>query len=266
MRIKMIVTDLDSTLLYSDETLPKESVDIINRYKKKGILFVVATSRSVASAQKIIEVLNPDAIITSGGAKAVCGEKIIYDAEFSTEDSEAIIKKCTSDKDIEFIRIIGEHIDLTNNPKVEFGEMEYGHYVKTDFQDIPKQKVSKITICCPDIEHIKELFKNHEQCCLITSYSGKSYHKLSHAKATKEDAIVEVAKYFGVSFEDILSFGDDTSDVNMLQFSKIGVAVENAKQHVKDVADYVCGSNDEQGVINYLKDNFENICGGYYEK
>lgn len=259
MRIKMIITDLDGTLLYSDETLPKESIDIVNRYKEKGVLFVVATSRSIASAKKITDALNPNAIISSGGAKAICGENIIYDAEFSVEDSEAIIKKCISDRNIEFIRIIGENLDLTNNPSVGFGEMEYGHYIKTDFSEIPKQKVSKITICCPDIEHIKKLFEGDEQCCLITSYSGKSYHKLSHAKATKEDAIEEVAKYFGVSFEDIMSFGDDTSDVNMLKLSKIGVAVGNAKPHVKDVADYVCGSNDEQGIINYLKDNFETL-------
>ena len=257
MRIKMIVTDLDGTFLYSDETLPQESIDIINRCREKGVLFVVATSRSIASAKDITDVLKPDAIITSGGAEAICGDKVIYDAVFSVEDSEAIIKKCISDRKIEYIRVTGAQYDLTNNPAVGPSEMEYGHYKKTDFQVIPKQRICKITICSSNIEHINEMFEEDEQCCVITSYSGESFHKLSHSKATKEDALAEVAKYFGVRFKDILSFGDDTSDVNMLRFSEIGVAVDNAKQHVKDVADCICDSNDKRGVINYLVDNFE---------
>lgn len=230
MRIKMIVTDLDGTLLYSDETLPQESVDIISYCRERGGLFVVATSRSIVSAKRITDVLKPDAIISSGGANAICGEDVIYDAVFSVEDSESIVKRCINDKEIDYIRIIGEECDLTNNPDVTFDEKEHGHYIRTDFQEIPQQKISKITLCSSNV---------------------------NHARATKEDALAEVAKYFRVDFEDIISFGDDTSDINMLKLSRIGVAVDNAKQHVKDVADYICESNDKRGVINYLTDNFE---------
>ncbi len=257
MKVKMIVTDLDGTFLYSDETLPKESIDIINQCRENGVLFVVATSRSIVSAKRITDVLKPDAIISSGGANAICGDDVIYDAVFSVEDSESMVKRCINDKEIDYIRIIGEECDLTNNPDVAFGEKEYGHYIRTDFQEIPQQKISKITLCSSNVDHVREMFKNDEQCCFITSYSGQNFHKLSHARATKEDALAAVAKYYGVGFENILSFGDDTSDINMLKLSGIGVAVDNAKQHVKDVADFICGSNDERGVINYLADSFE---------
>lgn len=262
MRIKMIVTDLDGTFLYEDESLPRESIGIINRCREKGVLFVVATSRSMESAKRITDMLNPDAIISSGGANAICGDNIVYDAMLSAEDSDKLIKKCINDKEVEFIRVVGEEIDLTNNSRIGFGEMEFGHYIKTDFQVIPKQRISKITICSPNIEHINEMFKNEKQCCVIASYSEKNYHKLAHSKATKEDALLEVTKHFGLSFKDILSFGDDISDMNMLYYSEIGVAVHNAKKCVKDVADYICDSNDKQGVINYLSDNFESLFGG----
>lgn len=262
MKIKMIVTDLDGTLLYNDESLPEESINVINRCREKGALFVIATSRSISSLKRIIDMLRPDAIISSGGANAICGNNIIYDAMFTEEDSNILIKQCISDREIEYIRVIGEKIDLTNNPSIDFGEMEYGHYKRTDFKVIPKQRISKITICSSNIEHVSEKFKMDKRCCVIISYSGNNYHKLAHSKATKEDALLEVAKHFGLGFKDILSFGDDTSDINMLCRSEIGVAVSNAKQNVKDVANDICDSNDNKGVIKYLSDNFGFLFGG----
>lgn len=257
MKIKMIVTDLDNTLLYNDETLPGESIEIINRCKEKGVLFVVATSRSIASAKTITDKLKPDAVISSGGANAMCDNNIIYDAMLSVEDSNRLVKQCINDNKIEFIRIAGEKVDLTNNPDIRLGEKEYGHYIRTDFEVIPEQRIYKITIYSSDIEHVSKMFEKDERCCLITSYSGKNIHKLTHSKATKEDALSEVLKYFGSGFNDVLSFGDDTSDMNMLYLSKIGVAVDNAKQSVKDAANDICDSNEKKGVLKYLADHFE---------
>lgn len=257
MSIRMIVTDLDGTFLNSKEELPAGSADIVRQCKEKGILFVIATARSAASARKIADVLEPDAIITSGGAGAVCGDQVIYDAVFSEKEAERMISKCARDEKTAYVRVIGEKCDLTSNPAVRAWELEYGHYQKTDFYEIPKQKVSKITICCSDPKYIKTMFEEEENCCVITSYSGQDQHKLSHAKATKEDALTEVARYFGVDFSEIMAFGDDTSDVNMLRLCGVGVAVGNAREHVKEVADCVCGSNDELGVIRYLEKKLE---------
>lgn len=257
MSIRMIVTDLDGTLLNTKEELPEGSADVVRRCKERGILFVVATARSEASTRKIADVLKPDAIITSGGAGAVCGDQVIYNAVFSEEEAESMIRKCAQDEKIAYIRVIGEKCDLTSNPAVKTDEMEYGHYQKTDFHEIPKQKVSKITICCQDAEYVRKMFEAEENCCVITSYSGQDQHKLSPAKATKEDALAEVARYFGVDFSEIMAFGDDTFDVNMLRLSGVGVAVGNAKEHVKEVADQICGTNDELGVTRYLEEKLE---------
>ena len=57
----------------------------------------------------------------------------------------------------------------------------------------------------------------------------------------------------GISTDDITAFGDDYADIGMLKMAGIGVAMGNAIEEVKKVADIVIGTNDEDGIADYLK-------------
>lgn len=63
----------------------------------------------------------------------------------------------------------------------------------------------------------------------------------------------EVCKYLTLGYEDIMSFGDDYADIGMIVSSGYGIAMGNAVPEVKEVADLVIGSNDEDGIATYLK-------------
>lgn len=71
--------------------------------------------------------------------------------------------------------------------------------------------------------------------------------------ATKINGIKMLAEYFGISLEQIVAFGDDYNDIDMLQTCGIGVAVSNALEEVKNVADEICDSNDRDGVAVWLE-------------
>lgn len=256
MDIRMVVTDLDGTFLRNDETISQESVNMIKRLQRKGILFVIATSRSMSSVGGFAKRLNPDAIISSGGAQALIGTSIVYEALISQENASKYIKECLGEPAIDYIRVTGEKIDLTNNPDISFDELEFGHYKRTSFENDPKQKVYKISIVSENVEVVKAMFKEKHDCRIVESYAGSNCHKLTHVKATKEDALMQVAAYFGLTYENILSFGDDQSDVMMLSLSKVGVAVNNAKACIKEVADDLCDENENDGVAKYLLEYF----------
>ena len=256
MVTKLVAVDLDGTLLRSDETLSSTTIKAIRLCKKNGVIFVITTSRSLPSLVQYADLLQPDAIISSGGARAWIGMNEVYRACFSPEKADKYISKCLTEPSVEYIRVTCENTDLTNNPSVPIGGIEYGHYEKTDFKRKIHEMVYKITIKSANIDAVQRLFRDDDQCRLITSYAGKHFHKLAHCSATKERALARVIDIMKINREEILSFGDDTSDINMLSFSGIGVAMGNSPIAVKAVANTVCDTNDNDGVARYLLEHF----------
>jgi hydroxymethylpyrimidine pyrophosphatase-like HAD family hydrolase len=83
---------------------------------------------------------------------------------------------------------------------------------------------------------------------------GKILMVMSKA-AGKQMAVHEVAEHFGIALTNVIAFGDDHNDVDMLRECGIGVAVSNAITEAKAVADYICDSNENDGVARWLEAN-----------
>ena len=89
--IRLILTDLDHTLLRSDGTISEHTLDVIGRCRDKGIAFAIATARYWIGAEKYIDILRPDYEITTDGTLIHSKEGCIYSSEFSVEDTNRII-------------------------------------------------------------------------------------------------------------------------------------------------------------------------------
>ena len=255
MKIKMIVIDLDGTTLHKDESISLFTIETLRKYQLKGVKIVIATSRSEASAKRYCNLLNPDAAILYGGAIGFVGNHIIHKAQIEAHEAIRYIRKCINMDCIDYIRVSGEHEDFSNNPNLNFENMEFGHYKKTTFNNMPIQAVNKITICSRNIEKIKNTFENDKICNLTLSYAGEDFHKLTHKDATKECALQKIMAYFSITNQNVIAFGDDISDINMLSMCGIGVAVKNANFNVKSIADEICEENEKDGVANFLAQN-----------
>lgn len=258
---KMIAADLDRTLLRNDETLSAATVEAIKRARAKGLLFVVATARSLYSTMLVARELCPDAIIHTGGAYAVIGDEIIYRAVLSPEDTRDAARACLSAPFADHIRICGEIEDITTNPAIPVGALEFDHYRRVSDGELSKaisQPATKITVCSREPDRVAALFDGDPRYRFTPSRNtGIFGHKLAHPAATKEDALPCVAAHFGVTCNEIVAFGDDMADLGMLSLCGLGVAVANAVPEVKAVADVVCGSNEEDGVAHYLNESFK---------
>ena len=77
--------------------------------------------------------------------------------------------------------------------------------------------------------------------------NGEHWHQITHKPASKFNAVSYLSNMTGVALSDILSFGDDFNDIEMLEKCGIGVAVENAVADAKKAADFVCDTNDNDG-------------------
>ena len=84
-------------------------------------------------------------------------------------------------------------------------------------------------------------------------FSDGDWYKFTKSGITKEKAILAVCGECQVDVSDIVAFGDDYADIGMLKMCGIGVAMGNAIQEVKDIADDITFSNEEDGVAAWLK-------------
>lgn len=84
-------------------------------------------------------------------------------------------------------------------------------------------------------------------------FSDGYWYKFTKKNVTKENAIIKITEVCGFGTESIIAFGDDYADIGMLQLCGTGVAMGNAIDEVKDKADVVIGSNDEDGIAVFIE-------------
>ena len=75
---------------------------------------------------------------------------------------------------------------------------------------------------------------------------------IMNKEATKSKAVEKLAKDWGINQSEIVAFGDDINDIDMLTYVGIGVAMGNAVNEVKDIADEICLSNEEDGIVEWI--------------
>ena len=73
--------------------------------------------------------------------------------------------------------------------------------------------------------------------------------------STKWNGINFIRENYGIIEENVLSFGDDDADIEMIKNSGIGIAVENGNEKIKNIANYICKNNEEDGVAKWIEEN-----------
>ncbi|MDE6743750.1 MAG: Cof-type HAD-IIB family hydrolase [Lachnospiraceae bacterium] len=252
MNAKMILTDLDHTLLRSDGGISEYTKQILKKCQSYGILIVMATARYWIGAERYIEEIQPDYEITTDGTLIHQRGKQIYSCCMDTIDANQIIQDLMKQNPNTEITVAAGRQVLWNSNHIS--ESEKLH--KAVFNDYKKP------LCCPINKIVAELSDSNialkianKNRCRLQSYRGENWYAFLPEKSGKIQAIHELAKSLNISLSDIVSFGDDINDMEMLQICGTGVAVSNAVEDVKVVADCVALSNDEDGVADWIEKN-----------
>lgn len=249
---RLLLFDLDGTLLRSDKTISKATLKALNRCRNKGILIGVSTSRGEQNALSFIEELQPDVLIASGGAVVKYKGEYIYKAEFSKEETRRIIESarevCGEDCEITVDTQDSHYWNYKIDPKKQ--DQSWGDSIYTDFKDFEETSL-KICVEIFDDSKAARLREILDWCDCIR-FSDGYWYKFTVKTATKEQAIKELCCVCGISTCEITAFGDDYADIGMLKLCGMGIAMGSAIDEVKDRADLVIGSNDKDGIAEYL--------------
>ena len=116
-----------------------------------------------------------------------------------------------------------------------------------------EKKAEETAVDLPQIQERKELVVlTVNSSVSYFHYRGETTYTFFHKKASKLDAIKHMADYLDISLKDICAFGDDINDIEMIEHCGYGVAMANALDIVKEKADFVTLSNEENGVAKVL--------------
>lgn len=257
--IKLVVTDMDGTLLNSNGETSPEFYDIFKKLKKHNILFAVASGRQYYSLTAKLSEIKKDLIyIAENGALVVEGEKQLHLQPMQRENALELIKKVR--------KIGGKHLIVsgTKTAFIESNEPEFVEQVKKHYEkyelvhDLTKIDLDtflKITICdlsgaeensYPYVKDLKDKFQ--------VKLSGEIWIDFTHKLAQKGNALKKVQDLKGISPKNTIVFGDYLNDIEMFEHAEYGFAMQNAHQDVKEAAAFMAKSNDAHGVELILKD------------
>lgn len=259
MRNKLLLFDLDGTLLRSDKTISKATLDAVLKCRQKGYLVGVSTSRGEQNSLDFIAELKPDVIISSGGALLKFKEEYIYKAEFTVEEIREMIRTareiCGEGCEITIDTVEKHYWNYKIDPRTQ--DKTWGDSIYTDFENFAEDSL-KMCVEIFDESNAQKLKEALSECDCIR-FSDGLWYKFTKKSATKENAILRFCEVCGISVEDIIAFGDDFADIGMLKLCGKGVAMGNAIDEVKAVADVVIGGNDEDGIAKYLQEMLQEI-------
>ncbi len=250
---KILLFDLDGTLLRNDKTVSEYTLEVLSRCRGQGYLIGISTSRGEQNCLGFLREMNPDILISSGGALVRVNEKIICSSTFSviaTKDFiESARKICGMECEITVDTIDAHYWNYKTDPKKQ--DKSWGDSVYTDFRDF-KFEALKICVEVPDPDLAQRL-REHFSGLDSQRFSDGDWYKFTKSGITKENAIAAVCEACHADVSEIVAFGDDYADIGMLKMCGIGVAMGNAIQEVKDIADDITLSNEEDGAAAWLE-------------
>ena len=267
---KMIVTDLDGTLLDINKNCTTRTKEYLQKLKNEGKIIVIATGRVLNSAIKITEGAKfANYIISNTGS-------IIYDVENKKEIFRANISNKDVNKICSLYNEEFEYIDVCDS-------MYYNRY--TNISEIERilcvekiENKDKFLETCENAVHIRISTKSNENIeevrdiikseipyldikIMQDSFSNKKYIEIYQPNVSKYKGVQKIAQIEGIHNKSIIAFGDSLNDIDMIKNCGIGVAMGNSLERIKEIANYTTISHNQNGVIEFL----EKIYGGKNE-
>jgi len=259
-KIKVIISDLDGTLLNSDHSISDYTKSVFQELHNQNYLIIVATGRHHLDAMSIIENLQfPVYLVTSNGARIHSPQKeLLYSFDIKGEAVKSVL---SLDINPEITTVLFKEsvwqTSKTNKKLNAFQkEMVYPPEV-VDFSDLEDYSAIKIFFTHDNHDLLVEL-KNR----ILENHSNVFSHAFSlpiclefmDKSVDKSVAISRILKKEGFTFDEAISFGDGFNDEKMLNTAGIGLIMENAPDNLKSKLPHleVISSNNEDGVAKYL--------------
>lgn len=247
----LIAVDLDNTLLNKNKQITLYSQRILGGLQCKGVSVVFATARSMPDIRPYIYQVHPNAIIACGGAQVIFDDERQIDYFLDDSIANRLIKALLSNPYVNELKVVCENGIFSNNT---YTCNKHGYIMYSSFHQARIQRAHKITVTANSLDLLKTL-KAYNSKCSIFKYRESKTIMITDKLATKGEALKTVSTVLGIPMNNIIAFGDDASDADMLRYSGKGIAMNNAEESIRQIATEICASNDEDGVAKWIDRN-----------
>lgn len=254
MTIKAIVVDLDGTLLNSNKRVSERSSKALLAAHDQGIRIIVATARPPRSVQFLLsqEVRNISSFIYYNGAMISCPyHNFTYHQAIDQQLSAALLDYIMEDDNVD---VSIEVADQWYTPKQFDTDVIHAVGGMPNVLPLDELKLLQPTkiIAMNMQDHETLMNRFGEQVKILVTDRGELV-QISHLQAGKELALQRLCREYQIALKDVIIFGDDTNDMGLFYSSSYCVAMGNAIDELKQLADEVTSSNDDDGVATVIE-------------
>ena len=267
LKYKMLVTDMDYTLLNKEKRVSDRNREALRRAMEKRVHMVVATGRIYTSARIYARLLGLDTpIIASNGALIKDASKTIFRGILSQDTVREMLRLCHkygiychffTENTIYSEKLINVSLRYTEWNKYMGEEDQVKIRIVDDGEEIieaAKSEVLKAVVFDDDDEKIQKLRDGIMETGIVSvSQSMKHNLEVMNKGVTKGNAVRILAQLYGINREEVIAIGDNENDISMIEYAGLGIAMGNAEECLKRAADHVTGDYQEDGVAEAIE-------------
>ncbi|MEZ2414660.1 HAD family hydrolase [Muriicola sp. E247] len=256
--IKLVVTDMDGTLLNPDHQVSSQFFQLFEDLSSKGVLFAAASGRQYNSiVSKLEPIRDRIFVVAENGGLAMQGEREIVSTPLNPNIKNSVLQSLHKNNHIHPVLCARNNAYVSGHSK-KFLSVLREYY--TEFEVIDDlngfdQEVMKIAAYHFESseQHIYPLVSPYEDS-LMVKISGQHWVDISHPNAHKGYALKMIQRELGIGPSETMVFGDYNNDLEMLALSDFSFAMANAHPNVLKAARYHTKSNEEMGVEMVLEE------------
>jgi Cof subfamily protein (haloacid dehalogenase superfamily) len=256
MKIRLVVSDVDGTLVTPDKRITPAAVEAIRRVRERGIKFTVISSRPPQGIKVIADVIGlTDPVPAFNGG-------LLVRPDLHTVMREKLLEPIVVARVLETLRVANVSIWLYTDahwyvpsldaPYVqhEIAAVKYQPAVYTSLDSIPKERVAKIVAVSENFDRLaslERLVQEQFRGATSATRSQDYYLDITHPGANKGEGILLLSELLDIPTSEIATIGDADNDVSMFQQSGLSIAMGNAVPEVQKQAMFVAGTNEHEG-------------------
>jgi Cof subfamily protein (haloacid dehalogenase superfamily) len=255
MTYKLIAIDIDDTLINDDKKILPGTRSSIEEAIAQGVVVTIATGRMYASAKQLAQQLDLNVpIISYQGSFVKDGQDgtVLYERSVPVDVAQELFS-LSAERGYHIQAYINDELYAAeeNDRLIAYCKLSNIPYkIEPDFaklSTVPSTKLlmidepEKLDIL---MEELQPRFGDR----VHMTKSKPNFLEFVHKEGTKGDALRFLANYFGCTIDETIAIGDSWNDAEMIEAAGLGVAMGNAVPSLKEIADYVTASNNDEGV------------------
>lgn len=276
MKYKMVVLDLDGTLLNDDKIISERNIRILNELHNKGVMVVIATGRNYFMAKSLtkdIKDISPVILANNGAVIRRSHNDELLECNYLDTDSFRKIYEAGLKRGLNPVVHVDEYFngyDLIY--EWENYEEVYRGYIKKDYprarlRKFEPENINNVLAVCyfDEFERLSdfglEMNENNNgkfNTICNRNISQRTLLEFLHADGCKWTALKKYLSHINISPEEIISIGDDNNDIELIKNCGLGIAMKNATEECKEASKFISKhDNNKDGVYYILSEIFE---------